>query len=75
MLFFDSNSFIEQFKYKSEIKELEKSVDFYEEGIHKNKTIIKELSIQKNLNEFAREEYNYKKENETIYLIEYDTID
>lgn len=75
MLFFDANSYVYQQEYNQEIEELEESIEFYEKEIQKNKQTLQDLSIQKNLNQYAREKYHYKKENEFLYLIEYDTLD
>ncbi len=75
MFFFDANSYIYQQEYNEEIEQLEHTIDFYETEIQKNKQTLQDLSVQKNLNNYAREKYNYKKENETLYLIEYDTLD
>lgn len=74
MLFFDSNSYLYQLEHNREINKLEKSIQHYELEIEKNTRTIEELSIQKNINNYAREKYHYKKENEHLYLIEYDTI-
>lgn len=73
--FFDANSYINQREYKQEIKQLEESIEFYKKEIEKNKQTLQDFSIQKNLNNYAREKYNYKKENEHLYLIAYDTLD
>lgn len=75
MLFFDANSYLYQLEYNREIDKLEKSIEFYQSEIKKNRQTINKHSIQKNINNFAREQYHYKKENEFLYLIEYDTID
>ena len=39
-----------------------------------DKEIIKKLKNKEELEKFAREEYNMKKDNEDIYIIEYDTL-
>ncbi|MDO6803512.1 septum formation initiator [Wenyingzhuangia sp. 1_MG-2023] len=75
MLFFDANSYLYQRENNKEIEKLEKSIEFYETEIQKNTQTLKDFSIQKNLNNYAREKYHYKKENEFLYLIEYDTLD
>lgn len=75
MFFFDSNSYIYQQEYNEEIEQLEESIDFYETEIDKNKQTLQDLSVQKNLNNYAREKYHYKKEKEYLFLIEYDTVD
>ncbi len=75
MLFFDANSYLYQVDYNNEIDLLEKTIKYYETEIIKNRNTIDKLSIQKNINNYARENYHYKKENEHLYLIEYDTIE
>ncbi|NIJ44983.1 cell division protein FtsB [Wenyingzhuangia heitensis] len=74
VLFFDANSYLYQREHDNEIKKLEKSIEFYQKEIEKNRKTIDDLSIQKNLNNYAREKYHYKKKEEYLYLIEYDTI-
>ncbi|MEN8765006.1 MAG: septum formation initiator family protein [Wenyingzhuangia sp.] len=75
MIFFDANSYLRQMEYNQQIDKLENAIDFYNSEIEKNRKTIQEHSIQKKVNNFAREEYHYKKENEVLYLIEYDTIE
>lgn len=75
MLFFDANSYLYQLEYNTEIKKLENTIEFYQQEIQKNRSIMDELSVQENLNNYAREKYHYKKKDEHLYLIEYDTID
>ena len=74
MLFFDANSYIYQKKHNQEIQQLETTIEYYEKEIQKNRRIIDDFSIQENINNYAREQYHYKKENEYLYLIEYDTL-
>ncbi len=74
MLFFDANSYLYQLEYNRDINHLEQTIQHYKKEIKKNRTTIDELSIQQNINEYAREKYHYKKENEYLYLVEYDTI-
>lgn len=71
MLFFDTNSLLIHLELQREIEKLEKTQDFLKEEIKKDKLIIQKLSDEKELERFAREEYYLKKENEEIYLIEY----
>ncbi|ANW95740.1 septum formation initiator [Wenyingzhuangia fucanilytica] len=75
MLFFDSNSYLYQLEYNREINKLEKTIDFYKSEIKKNRKTIEEHAVQENINNYAREKYHYKKDDEFLYLIEYDTID
>jgi len=74
MIFFDENSFLTHKRFDKEIEELENSVNFYKDKIEEDKNTIKKLQDSLELERFAREQYLMKKENEEIYLIEFDTI-
>ena len=74
MLFFDENSYLVHRKFNSEIKDLESTVSFYKTKIAEDKATIIKLNDSLQLERFAREQYLMKKENEDIYIIEFDTI-
>lgn len=74
MVFFDENSFINHHEFDKEIEKLENEKKYYNSEIEKDKELIKKLEDKEQLEKFAREEYHMKKENEEIYLIEYDTL-
>ncbi len=74
MLFFDENSFLNHYEFNKEIKKLQNEKEYYNSQINKDKELIEKLNDKDKLEKFAREEYNMKKENEDIYLIEYDTL-
>lgn len=74
MVFFDENSYLVHRKFDKEIEDLESTISFYEEKIAKDKETIKKLEDSLELERFAREKYLMKKENEDIYIIEFDTI-
>ena len=74
MLFFDENSYSTHRKFDKEIEDLESTISFYENKISKDKETIKKLQDSLELERFAREQYLMKKENEDIYIIEFDTI-
>lgn len=74
MIFFDENSFLIHKKFDKEIEELENSVTFYKGKIEEDKNTIKKLRDSLELERFAREQYLMKKENEDIYIIEFDTL-
>ena len=74
MLFFDENSFLIHRKFNKEIEELESTISFYKNKIEQDKETIKKLEDSAELERFAREKYLMKKENENIYIIEFDTI-
>lgn len=74
MLFFDENSYLVHRKFNKEIKDLESTISFYKNKIEQDKATIKKLEDSLQLERFAREKYLLKKENEDIYIIEFDTI-
>ncbi|WP_044403618.1 septum formation initiator family protein [Lacinutrix sp. Hel_I_90] len=71
MLFFDSNSLLIHNELNREIETLEDEKDYYRKEIKKDNKIINELKKEEGLEKFAREEYYMKRENEDIYIIEY----
>jgi cell division protein FtsB len=74
MLFFDENSYLVHRKFDNEIEDLENTISFYKDKITKDQETIKKLEDSLELERFAREKYLMKKENEDIYIIEFDTI-
>lgn len=74
MLFFDENSYLVHRKFTKEINNLENTITFYEAKISEDKATIQKLQDSLQLERFAREKYLMKKENEDIYIIEFDTI-
>ncbi|MGA9270446.1 MAG: septum formation initiator family protein [Lutimonas sp.] len=75
MIFFDENSFLNHWELDKEIDNLEKSNEYYQDQIEQDKKVIDNLNDPDSLEKYAREEYKMKKENEEIFLIEYDTIE
>lgn len=72
MAFFDTNSLLIHLELRKEVKKLEKQKEFLEGEIDRDKLILEKLSDKKELERFAREKYYMKKENEEIFLIEYE---
>lgn len=75
ILFIDENSYL--FHHKTlnpEIEKLENDKNYYQTEIDADKKKIKQLENPKSLDKFAREKYKMKKENEDIYIIEFDTL-
>jgi cell division protein FtsB len=56
---------------RKEIKKLEEQKDFLRDQINQDKALIESLSNPRELEKFARETYFLKKEDEEIYLIEF----
>ena len=73
MFFFDENTHLNR-EFKKEIKELESTINFYKTEIDSDKKMIKQLQDSLQLERFAREKYLMKKDNEDVYIIEFDTI-
>ena len=72
MLFFDSNSWFIHNELNNDIKALENEREYYKNEIEKDKKEIKKLSNDKGVEKYGREKYHMKKENEEIYIIEYE---
>lgn len=72
MLFFDSNSLLIHKELNEEISDLEDEKTYYQKEITKDKKAINALSTDEGLEKMAREKYYMKKENEDIYIIEYE---
>ena len=75
MYFFDDNSFLIHNELNRDIDKLESSIEFYKKEIATDKKIINDQENPEKLERYARETYQMKKDNETIYIIECDTID
>jgi len=74
MLFFDSNSWLSHRKLNKEIEVLKRQKEFLQKEIVKDRDIIREINTPEGREKFGRENYYFKKENEDIFIIEYDTI-
>lgn len=72
MLFFDANSWIIHHELNTEIDELENEKEYYRKEIEKDNKDLKKLSTEEGLEKFAREAYYMKRDNEDIFIIEYD---
>ena len=75
MTFLDTNSLLIHAELNREIKKLKKKRNALSEEILKDKSLIKKLDNVDSLEHFAREEYNLKKENEDIFIIEFQLED
>ena len=74
MFFFDENSMLNHREFNKEINKLNSEKEYYKTQIKQDKELINKLENKEELEKFAREEYNMKRENEEIYIIEYDTL-
>ena len=76
MLFLDNYSYMDQRQLNKQIDELQDNKKYYQEEIKKDNQSIKLLKNQDQVEKYAREKYYMKRENEDIYIVEYegDTI-
>lgn len=72
MLFFDANSWLIHRELNNEIDDLDNERAYYQREIEKDRKAIKELQSDKGTEKMARETYYMKKENEDIFIIEYE---
>ena len=72
MLFFDSNSWFIPNELNQDIKKLEEEKEYYQGEIEKDKKEIEKLSTEEGIEKYGREHYKMKKEDEEIYIIEYE---
>ena len=75
MTFLDTNSLLIHAELNREIKKLKNKRNALSEEILKDRSLIKKLNNMDSLEHFAREEYNLKKENEDIFIIEFQSED
>ena len=74
MIFFDSNSFIIHNELNNDINELNDQKSYYEKELAKDNIELQMIQSDSGLEKYAREKLYMKKDNEEIFLIEYDTI-
>lgn len=72
MLFFDTHSWFLHNELNNDIEKLEEEKEYYQNEIAKDKKEIKELSTNEGIEKFGRENYKMKKDNEEIFIIEYE---
>ena len=70
MIFLDTHSLKTHFNLNKEINKLEDQKEKVNNMIIEDNASIKKLKKIDSLESFARENFGYKKENETIYIIE-----
>ena len=74
MLFFDSNSWLVHRELNKKVYRLEDQKDFYKNEIEKDKVELSKIKTDSGLEEYAREKLFMKKEDEEIFIIEFDSI-
>ena len=71
--FLDTNSLLIHAELNQEIKKLKSRKDASTEEINKDQKLIKKLENIDSLEHYGRENYNLKKDNEDIFIIEYES--
>ena len=72
ILVFDQNSLIDRFISQRNIRQLERDKNYFIERIKQDSTRLNELKTDNdNLEKFAREQYFMKRDNEDIFIIEF----
>ncbi|HYC28819.1 MAG TPA: septum formation initiator family protein [Chitinophagaceae bacterium] len=70
IVFFDDRDIISNFRHTRELKDLEKSQQYYQEEIAKTRQELKQLRTDAALLEkYAREKYLMKRDNEDLFLV------
>lgn len=70
MIFFDQNNFFNQMKLKTNLRNIEHQKRFYEQEIKRNQQLLEKFQYDTAfMEQFGREKYLLKKDNEVIYLI------
>lgn len=72
MIFLDNYSYFEHRILDKEIEELENNEQYYINEIKKDSLKIKHLKNSNQIEKYAREKYYMKRENEDIYLVEFE---
>ena len=73
ILFFDQNNLVDRFISQRQIRQLERDNQYFRDRIRKDSTRMNELKTDnENLEKFAREQYLMKRENEDIFIIEFE---
>jgi len=72
LTFLDNYSYFVQKVLDDEIKELEDNKQYYINEIKKDSSSIKQLKNADQTEKYAREKYYMKRENEDIYIIEFE---
>ena len=72
MIFLDNYSYFDHRMLDNQIDELEDNKKYYQEEIRKDQENIKKLKNPQQIEKYAREKYYMKKENEDIYLVDFE---
>ena len=74
MIFFDSNSILVHNELNNDINDLNNQKEYYKNEIERDNIELNQIKTDSGLEKYARENLFMKRENEEIFIIEYDTI-
>lgn len=74
ILFFDTYSYLEHRNIDKEIDKLQEQKEYFQGEIQRDKKAIKGLKSGDATEKYAREKYYMKRENEDIFIIEFDSL-
>ncbi len=74
MIFFDSNSLLVHNDLNNDINKLNEQKIYYNSEIDKDKKELNMIQTDTGLEKYAREKLYMKKDNEDIFIIQFDTI-
>ena len=74
MIFFDSNSILDHNELNNDINDLNDQKEYYNNEIGKDNIELNQIKTDSGLEKYAREKLFMKRDNEEIFIIEYDTI-
>lgn len=73
MVFFDSNSTLVHLELNEQINDLKKETQYFKNEIKKDNKEISKIQSDSGLEKYAREELFMKRDNEDIFIIEFDS--
>ena len=74
MIFFDSNSILVHNELNNDINDLNNQKEYFKNEIERDNIELNQIKTDSGLEKYAREKLFMKRENEEIFIIEYDTI-
>ena len=73
MVFFDSNSTLVHLEINEQINDLKKETEYFKNEIKKDNKELSKIQSDSGLEKYAREELFMKRDNEDIFIIEFDS--
>ncbi len=69
LLFLDANSYLTQKELNQTIENLKEDIQFYQNEMEKDNTVLEKLDNKGTYEKIAREKYHMKKPNEDVFII------